>query len=379
MNDVRNDHRVVKEMETLVAAGHEVHAVGVARPGLPRREVFRGVSIRRVPARAWPTRKARFAEYAARAFAAALAIRPRVVQANDLDTLLPAWLAARALHAGLVYDSHELYLESEHLLGRERERRIWGAIERRLALRADAVITVAPSIARELEGRYGIARVHLVRNLPRFDAATEVRPLVPDRAPGQPLLLHQGFLQQGRGLAAMVASLRFLPGARLVFLGEGPEEGAVRAAARDAGVEDRVVFRPPVPLAELLAHTRAADLGLVLYEGRSLNYRYALPNKLFEYVMAGVPVLASDLPEMRAVIEPRGIGRLVADPSPKGIAAAVRAMLDDREALAAMRARCREAARELCWEREEETLLAIYRGIEARRDLAPDGPARPRA
>lgn len=360
MNDVANDHRVVKEAETLLAAGHEVHAVGVARAGLPARETFRGIAVRRVRARPWPTRKARFAEYAARAAAASLRIRPHAIHANDLDTLLPGWAAARLCGARLVYDSHELYLESEHLLGRPRETRIWEAIERRLAPRADAALTVCASIARELESRYGIARVHVVRNLPRRDRGTEVRELAPGRSPGEPLLLHQGFLQKGRGLETMVEALRFYPEARLVLLGEGPEEAALRERARVAGVLERVVFRPPVPLADLLAHTRAADLGLVLYEGRSLNYKYALPNKLFEYIMAGVPVLASDLPEMRAVVAPRGVGRLLADARPEAIARAARGMLEDREALAAMRARCREAAEDLCWEREEKTLLEIY-------------------
>jgi glycosyltransferase involved in cell wall biosynthesis len=366
MNDVRNDHRIVKEMETLIAAGHEVHAVGIARDGFPRREVFRGIRIRRVRAKPWPTRKARFAEYAARAVIEALRIRPDVVQANDLDTLLPAWIAARLLRAGLVYDSHELYLETEHLLGRPRELAIWGAIERRLAPNADAVITVAPTIARELEARYGIAHVHLLRNLPRYDSGSEVRELLPDRSPERPLLLHQGFLQIGRGLVPMVEALRFLPEARLVFLGEGPEEPALRDVAERAGVAPRVVFHAPVPLGELLAHTRSADLGLVLYEGRGLNYRYALPNKLFEYIMAGVPVLASDLPEMRAIIAPRGIGRLITDTTPEGIALAARGMLEDREGLAAIRARCREAARELCWEHQEEVLVGIYRDLSAR-------------
>ncbi len=374
MNDVRNDHRVVKEMETLVAAGHEVHAVGIARAGLPRREVFRGIRVRRVRAEPWPTRKARFAEYAARAVVEALRVRPRAIHANDLDTLLPAWVAARLLHAGLVYDSHELYLESEHLRGRPRELAIWGAIERRLAPKADAVITVAPAIARELEARYGIPQVHLIRNLPRHDAGSDVRPLLPDRSPERPVLLHQGHLQRGRGLAPMVEALRFLPEARLVLLGEGPEGAALRGTARRAGVEARVHFHAPVPLAELLAHTRSADLGLVLYDGRGLNYRYALPNKLFEYIMAGVPVLASDLPEMRAVIAPRGVGRLIADTTPEGIARAAREMLADRAGLAEMSARCREAARELCWESQEETLLSIYRVIGERHDSRESVP-----
>ncbi len=364
MNDVRNDHRIVKEMETLIAAGHEVHAVGVARPGLPRREVFRGIRVRRVRARPWPSPKARFAEYAVRAVVEALRVRPRVIQANDLDTLFPGWVASRLLRARLVYDAHELFLETEHLLGRPRERAVWEAVERRLAPRADAVITVAPAIARELEARYALPRVHVVRNLPRYDARADVRPLVSDRAPDRPVLLHQGFLQKGRGLAAMVEAMRFLPAARLVFLGEGSEEPALREASRRAGVAERVLFRAPVPLDELPAHTRSADLGLVLYEGRGLNYRYALPNKLFEYIMAGVPVLASDLPEMRAVVEPRGVGRLIADPAPEAIARAAGEMLADRAALEAMAGRCREAARELCWESEEKELVALYAALE---------------
>jgi glycosyltransferase involved in cell wall biosynthesis len=367
MNDVRNDHRIVKEMETLIAAGHEVHAVGIVRTGFPRREEFRGIRIRRVRAVPWPTRKTRFVEYAARAVVEALAVRPDVIQANDLDTLLPGWVASRLLRAGLVYDSHELYLETEHLLGRPRELAIWGAIERRIAPKADAVITVAPTIARELEARYGIARVHLVRNLPRYDGGTDVRPLLPDRSPERPVLLHQGYLQKGRGLGPMVEALRFLPEARLVFLGEGSEEAATREAARRAGVAERVIFRAPVALGELLAHTRSADIGLVLYEGRGLNYRYALPNKLFEYIMAGVPVLASDLPEMRAIVAPRGVGRLIDDTTPEGIARAAREMLADRAALAAMSARCREAARELCWESQEKTLVEIYGALAERR------------
>jgi glycosyltransferase involved in cell wall biosynthesis len=245
-----------------------------------------------------------------------------VVHANDLETLPAGWLLARRLKARLVYDAHELYTGFE-----ERPPRLWArairALEGGLARRADAVVTVSEGIAVELE------RIH---RLPE-------RPLVVLNCPPlEPVAVEP---RSGRAKAVYQAAVG--PGRDLVDLEQVAAAG-VDVTARVLGLDDGlrgVETLPPVEPAELVSSLQPYDIGLVIDRPVTRNAELALPNKLFEYLMAGLAVLVPDAPEMSRLVEGEGVGVVYGR---GGIGPAAAALARDRARVDEMRRRARALA-----------------------------------
>jgi glycosyltransferase involved in cell wall biosynthesis len=225
------------------------------------------------------------------------------------------------------------------------------------------VITVSDGIAERLRRRYHLPRTPtVVRNVTALSRRGPggLRMLIGiDRS--TPLILHQGAPAPDRGCELLLAALKQLPGTHLAFLGD-PEPGyatALRGVVREHDLQERVTMLASVPLEQLLAHTAEADVGVTLLQDTCENHRLALPNKLFEYIAAGVPVVASALPETRALIERYGVGWCVAP----GDASALAETLDlalRRHGDVELRERLARAAEDLSWEHEQQRLLALY-------------------
>ncbi len=361
----RNDHRVLKEARSLLGAGHRVTLIALREnDSYPRERTEDGIRVRRVLVRRRRFSKVRYAEYFLRASLAGLRSGADVFHCHDLDTLVPAVIASRFGRTPLVYDSHELFTETHFLRGREREKRIWSGIERGLIRFAVRVITVSQPIVEELVKRYDIKEPLLVMNRPVYHPPPAPRPLPVDLG-GEPLLLCQGYLQEGRGLETLIRAMEGVRRGRLVLLGDGEEGKTLSAQVQKLGLEEKVFLLPAVPIEDLPPLTASATIGLIAYSGESLNFRYALPNKFFEYLMAGVPVLSSPLPEIVRLVKEHGVGEIVDPPTPERFAGAINALLDDPDKMAEMKSRCAEAAKTLHWGPEEEKLLALYREIAA--------------
>ncbi len=278
---------------------------------------------------------------------------------NDLDTLLACHLASRMKNRPLVYDSHEYFTEVPELAGRNLTRKIWMGIEKRILPRIQYASTVSLSVARAYQDRYGI-RMEVIRNLPYCERKKARRPdhLVCD--PGR-IIIYQGALNVGRGLERMIRAMQYLDAFHLQIFGEGDIAGHLRELTRELKLDMQVEFMGRLPFGELKAYARQASLGISLEEDMGLSYRYALPNKLFDYIQAGIPVLVSDLPEMRKVVEDYQIGQVLGDPDPERIAQQVREMMDSDDLRMKWEKNLRKAAEELCWEREEDKLINLYR------------------
>jgi len=286
-----------------------------------------------------------------------------VVHAHDRNTLLPGRILVRRLGGRLVYDSHELHMATGHFVRMGRARRaVFRGEERSGALRADAVITVSDSVADGMVRELRIRRPLIVRNCPEWVPAPErsdrlrVELDVPsDRA----IVLYHGGLVPTRGLETLLAAVPLLEGVQIVFMGDGRLRPALERRAAELQVGDRVAFRAAVPPNELLAYVASADLGIIPTEPVVANNWFSLPNKLFECLMAGLPVAASRLPEIETIVEGEGIGRTFEPGRPQEIAAAVSELL--REDLDALGQRARRAATERHrWDLEESTLLETY-------------------
>jgi glycosyltransferase involved in cell wall biosynthesis len=304
-----------------------------------------------------------------------------VYHGHDL-TGLPAAVFARRRHrreARLVYDSHELFIDSGATVGRPSWAVAWlSRREREWAAEADALVTVSEGYAAHLRPRLGIARVVIVHNCPpRAQAETPRSDLIREAAaiPSEcPVVLYHGGLRAGRGVEELVQAWDEPPlrdrGAHLVFLGFGPLRADVEAFARDPRLAGRVHLLPPVPPLEVVRWVASADVAAMAIQPHNYSYELSTPNKMFEAFAAGVPVAGSDLPGFRAIVteDPeRPLGVLFDPRSPGSIATAIRGLLDlPPDRYAELSERCREAARTRWnWEAEVGRLVELYRDLDA--------------
>jgi glycosyltransferase involved in cell wall biosynthesis len=296
--------------------------------------------------------------FSARAVALARRLRPEVVHANDWNTMWAGLFAKWLGGSRLVYDSHELWADRN---GRWEWRPWLLACEALFVRAADGVITSSPGYADVLARRYRIARPAVVRNIPEGlsrAAATAGR-----SRPAAALVVYIGGLMPGRGLEQAIDALPLLPEARLRAVGPGAAHyrAGLLARARAAGVLDRVELRDPVAPAEVAGVLVEAAAGLCLIQPICRSYELSLPNKLFEYAAAGVPVLASDLPVLGRLVREEGIGALAPPGDPAAVAASLRSLLEPERWDAAAR-RAQAFADAHSWDREARTLALTYRG-----------------
>lgn len=389
-NPFTRDARVLREARSLVAAGHEVTVLATTGSGQPEREERDGVRIVRAVragmlagptirgaagagARPW-TRPAaavwlRDAVLGVQFARAAQRIPADVYHAHDLPMLEPAARAAERHGARLVYDAHELYSDMAGLAAGERRR--WRRLEARSIGRADAVLTPSELRAEELARRYGV-RPAIVMNCPPSGPAPDpgTSSLAPLRRRGRRLLVYVGGFIVNRGLENVLRATERLDSCLLAMVGFGPLEAELRALASRLADPTRVHFARAVAPDEVVATAAGADVGLAPYLPIGLNNMLAAPNKLYEYLHAGLAIAGSDVPETRSVVEKHNVGALFDASSPASIAHAVASLVGDAAGLSAAKRNARRAAREYSWQRQEQTLFDVYERLERARGLS---------
>jgi glycosyltransferase involved in cell wall biosynthesis len=312
-----------------------------------------------------PLRRVRAATLDHRFRRAGLATGAAAWHCHDLNTLAIGVRCKRQRPGTrLVYDSHELATERSRM-GRGARRRA-GRAERRGLRHVDEGIWTTRTRAEYVVRRYGIPFPTLIHNVPEMIEVKEGWDLhrrlsIP---PEQRILLYQGSIQEFRGIEESIEAVALLDRCTLVIIGYGYHRPALEERVHRQGLDGRVRFFGPIPNDELLYYTASADVGLCVIRGQSLSYRWSMPNKLFEYMMAGIPLVASDFEEMGRVVREEGVGTVCDPDDPASIAAAVRAIVDDPEADARFRAATRVAITRYNWDHEERKLLALYRRLE---------------
>jgi len=427
-NSFQYDARVTREATSLVTAGWDVTVIAVHVPGAPRRETTAaGVQVVRVPriygrlsgfagpstiapgAASTPARWFQLSPAVLRtdrqndcavdhelssglrrslrsmvrvvaAFPRALnnlvldhrfaaqarALRPSVIHAHDLNTLTAARRVKRSEDAWLVYDAHEL---QAHRNGMGTARRAWTRIAERRGMRdVDVMITATDAWADYLAGFYKVDRPHVVRNVPERAPPTRRRSLREALmiGEGQRVLVYQGSIQPNRGLEQTIAALHHLPECVLVVIGYGEHRAELQRLAQRVGLSARVRFVGPVPNDELLSYTAGADVGMCCIINSSLSYYWSLPNKVFEYMMAGIPSVTSDFPEMGRFVKEEGIGEVCNPSDVRDISRAVARIIHDPSHEQRLRAAARAAAERHHWGREERRLHEVYAQIPRR-------------
>jgi glycosyltransferase involved in cell wall biosynthesis len=290
-------------------------------------------------------------------------IGAHIVHANDLDVLPAAYILARLWRAVLIYDSHELWVEQD-LPWTPFYRRLLSAVEGLLIHKAAAVVTVNGAIADELARRYGIATPLVVMNCP--EAPTMIAVDAPIEAPStQPLqVIYQGLLSPNRGLEQLVDAVAKTPGVTLTLRGPGILRGPLQERIDRLGLVDRVSLLPPVPMVDLVPALGGFSVGVVPILPVGKSYELCSPNKLFEYMCAGLAVVCSDLPVMREVVDTAGSGLLVPPGDVDAMARVLGHLADDRPLLLRLRRNALRAARErFNAEHEQAKLRALYESV----------------
>ncbi len=306
-----------------------------------------------------------------------------IVHAHDMRGLPAAAQHRRSTAARFIYDSHELYVEAGLNARRPAPaRQAMRRLERRSAMGMDALVTVNDALAVRLGTSLGAPRTVVVRNCPPVGPLAEPRPdrlrAALDLAADTPVALYHGGFMPDRGLVETILAWRRPELARvhLVLMGSGALEGSLRELAADPASGGRVHLLPPVPPEALLEWVASADVGLMLNQPRTLNERLSTPNKLFECLAVGTPVVSSDFPERRHIIidDPDGPLGMVCDPTdPAAIAGAVRAIVEQPpEAQAAWRVRIHAAAAvRYTWEVDRARLLNLYADLAGATETVP--------
>ena len=361
--DIRWNSRALKQLRLLNTIGCSVLAIGIAdkSTGVQQGD---GVVIRTLkrPGGSGPRFFKQVHELMKETV---LDVESSIYHASDLYTL-PAQAAAAKRHRGkLVYDARELYPNVASTTGRPWAHWFWRTLEWRFSRKADLVSTVSPSIADQLVSRYRIKSPVVLYNVPEFE---EVPPSSVIRnalgiGPDTCIILHQGNVQKDRGCFVLAEAMKQVDHAVLVFLGGGPLKEQLKDYVNKEGLGDRVRFLAKVDPSMLLAYTASADVGVTLLEDTCLNHRFALPNKLFEYFMAGVPVLASDLPEIRRVVNAFDAGVLVDPAHVDHVAQGLQKMVKKPELREALARNTSAVLKTYSWEQASQEFVIRYKDL----------------
>lgn len=363
INDLVTDQRVNKNCLTLQKAGYEVLLVGRRQRKSPPMDE-RPYDSRRMKL-IFEKGPFFYAEYNIRLFFFLLFHQADMLFSNDLDTILPNYFVSRLKRSKVILDSHEYFTETPELVNRPRVQRVWKWIENFTVPKLGKLITVNESIADLFREKYKV-KAAVVRNIPM----SRTMPPKGDKvALGLPTDMHLLVLQGSginvqRGAEELVQAMQFLPDCLLMVIGGGDVLPTLKQMVEELGIADNVRFFPRMPYSKMMAYTQLAEIGFTLDKDTNLNYRFSLPNKLFDFIQAGVPIVASHLVEIEKIIRQYDIGTFIEDHTPETIAATIQNALKDSSRLAHWKQNLPIAAAELCWDNEEKILLDVIKSYE---------------
>jgi len=349
-NDISTDQRVHKISNYLVSNNFDVLVYGRVLP--TTFSVKRSYAIQRKK-HFFNNNFLFYAEYNFRLFFTLLFYKCDAILANDLDTLPACFVASKFKKAELVYDSHELFSEGPELQGRNFVKGFWKLLESIFLPRIKKSFTVSQSIADYYNTKYN-TNFGVVKNVPflqREIVEGEVKFPTDNKT-----VLYQGVLNPGRGIKPMIKALHLLENIDLIIIGYGKVEVELHQYVIDEGLEDRVHFLGRIPHDALPNYTKLATIGMVLEEPLGLSFEYSLPNKLFDYIHAELPIVCGNLPEIKNIVEAHKVGVSVKDYNPETIAKAIDKLIHDKELYQQIKLNQQKAKSKFCWEKDQQLL-----------------------
>lgn len=321
-NDLVTDQRVSKVCSTLSELDFEILLIGrKLKNSFPFDSPYQSKRIKLVFNKGFLF----YAEYNIRLFLILLVSKKDVLLSNDLDTLLPNYLISKFCKIPLVFDSHELFSEVPELVDRPLIQKFWKNLEDLLIPRLKNCNTVCNSIANYYNHRYQ-SKFNVIRNLPSINNEIEKSNFPFDTA-SKKIIIYQGAINKGRGLELIIETMSHLDNAILVIIGGGDIKKELVRKVDKLRLTNKIKFISTLSPDKLKKITPLADLGISIEEDLGLNYKFALPNKLFDYIHADLPVLVSDLPEMKKIVNTYKVGEVVSNRNPGAIAHQINSVL----------------------------------------------------
>ena len=284
-----------------------------------------------------------------------------LIYANDLDTLIPCFVAAKIKNSKLIYDTHELFTEVPELTSRPRVQKIWLKIESAIFPKLKHVITVNDSIAQIYSQKYRIP-ITAVRNVPEYHKLeTDLKTREQFKLSNDDfILIIQGSgLNIDRGVEEAVLAMKDCEGCILLIVGDGDVIPKAKEIVTRNKLDQKVKFISRRPYEELMKITRIADMGLLLDKNSSLNQELALPNKLFDYIHAGIPILSSALPEIKKIIKKYDVGIFLSKTEPKIIQETILSYKANHKLRNQHKENCKLAAEKENWDIEQQKLIDV--------------------
>ncbi len=365
ISNLATDQRVHKVCTTLHEYGYNVLLIGSKHSNtanLPARD-YKVVRLH-----LWCTRGfMKYAEWNIKLCLYLLYHKADILLANDLDTLLPNYIVQCIKKNNLVYDTHEYFTEQEEVYNRKWVKRIWLGIEKRIFPHLKNVYTVNETIAKVYTKLYAVP-VHVVRNVPilvtqvKADKQLQEQYHIPIH---NKILLTQGIgLHYNRGIEELIQCMQHLPNEyTLVIVGSGLAVPQLKQLVLQLNLQDKVIFVGILPPQVLKQITPLAYCGFSLDKPTCLNYAYSLPNKLFDYIHAGIPVIASNVVEVANIIHTYKVGIVLQELTPHTIASAVLALKRNDDDYNQLKQHCKLAADVLNWQCEAVTLLQLFQQV----------------
>jgi glycosyltransferase involved in cell wall biosynthesis len=352
-SDLSTDRRVLKVARSCFENGYDVLLVGrQLKNSLPITVAFQHKRLRLIF-----NRSALFyAEFNIRLFLLLLFSHSDIFLSNDTDTLLANYLASKIRSKKLVFDAHELFPEVPELADRPKTKWIWGNLEKWIFPKLTHSYTVCESISKHYEKKYKI-HMQVVRNVP-YNHFNQKFSLKLD-CQNKKIISYQGALNTGRGLEWVFAAMPYIENAILVIIGDGDIRVQLEALSKTLKIEEKVVFLGKIAADKLHEYTPSAAIGLCLLENKGLSYYYSLPNRIFDYLQAGVPILATRFPEISTIVETHRTGILIDHYEPLFLAETINNMLKTPFETSHFEA----IAKEFCWEKEEKVLMEVINSI----------------
>lgn len=355
INDLVSDVRVRKSCEALVEKGYDVLLVGRrlhSSPDLPQYN-YRCIRMRLL----FTKGPLFYMFFNLRLFLLLLFKSSDLYFANDLDTLLPNYLLARLKNKPLIYDSHEIFCEVPELQRTPLKKKIWQKLEKTIVPKIKYCITVNNSIAGYFQKLYGTQFI-AVRNIPPAPSITVFKTRIELGLPSDKkiILLQGAGINIDRGAEELVEAMQYVDNALLLIIGSG--DVWQHLEKRAAQLPDKIKLINRLPKDDLMHFTHNADIGISIDKNNNLNYRYSLPNKLFDYLQMGLPVLASNLTEIATIISTYNAGEFITGYEPKVLAENIQKMLNSNS-LPLYRKNALAAAAELTWNKEKQQLLSL--------------------
>ena len=360
-NDLTYDQRVRKVCQSLWNEGYDILLVGRKRKSSdPIERPYKTKRLKLI----FEKGALFYAMLNIRLFLYILFKKCDAIHSNDLDTLLACRIASKLKGKPLVYDSHEYFLGVPEIQDRPKVKKVWTKIERSIFPKLKHVFTVNDSIADLYEKDYGI-RPQVVRNIPNKNSLPQYKSREELGLPeNKKIVILQGAgINIHRGAEELLEAIAIMDNTLLLIVGTGDVIEQLKERSKKNDLKNKVIFTGRLPYSEMMQYTQIADVGVTLDKDTNINYKFSLPNKIFDYLNAGAPVLATNLPEIKKVIESYDVGLIIHDLKPETIKNGLETIWKEKERYLSLKQNAKNASNELNWENDASKILTTYRQI----------------